>query len=44
MPLLFAVTLLAAPPAPGNRNPASRALDVNDVFPRALAEKWPCPH
>jgi hypothetical protein len=23
-------------------NPASRTLDANDVFPRALADKWPC--
>jgi hypothetical protein len=27
-----------------DRNPASRALDANHVFLRAIAEKWPCPH
>jgi len=27
-----------------DRNPASRELDYDEVFQRALAEKWPCPH
>jgi hypothetical protein len=26
-----------------DRNPASRDLDYDEVFQRALAEKWPCP-
>ena len=27
-----------------DRNPASRDLAYDEVFQRALAEKWPCPH
>lgn len=27
-----------------DHNPASREMDYDEVFARALAEKWPCPH
>jgi hypothetical protein len=26
-----------------DRNPASRSADADEIFDRALAEKWPCP-